>query len=530
MKNWLAGLFKTYFVVYFPFVVVFLAALYNSADSDLGWHLKYGEYFFRYFAILRNNIFSTDMPDFRWINSSWATDLLSYLAFSRLGFLGISILGTLAVTAAFYFISKAAKLSFWEKAILFPVITYLEEPLNVVSFRGHQLSLLFITILLFLFREFENGKKQFILFIIPLFTIWSNFHGEFILGLAIFLGWIFFHIIRLVFMEHKTISKNLFEKSQKPSVILGIRQLAETPESGWDPGRTSFAKMTLKLIIRSEKIIFLTFIFSVLATFVNPFGIGPYLESVKHFGNPLQKYIIEWLPFNTYSELWWNLVIWSAVLIISFIIIIKKKLFTEVFPFLGLTFILLILTFSVRRYAWPMYYVSVIPAAYFIRLLKPNNKILATILPTVILIIFYLYISQIQFPSQRLGTMNWDRYCKEFGKCSPPSAEFLKTANLKGNMLTFYNWGGWLIWNYPEVKPSIDGRMHLWQDEKGYSAFKYYYPLEQNWQNVDESKYDIVYMTPAKPMHKQMMALVKENKWKIVYQDKYAYIFTRVKN
>ncbi len=490
MKNWLTGLFKTYFIVYFPFIIVFLASLYNSADSDLGWHLKYGEYFFQHFSILRYNIFSTEMPNFQWINSSWATDLLSYLTFSRFGFLGISFLGGLVVTAIFYFISRAAKLTFWEISILFPVITFLEEPLNVVSFRGHQLSLLFTSILLYLLREFESGKKKSIFFIIPLFTIWSNFHGEFILGLAIFLGWIFFHIISLVIGEHKSLTK----------------------------------------IISGEKIIFLTFVFSILATFINPFGIGPYLESIKHFGNPLQKYIIEWLPLDTFSELWWHLVIWSGVLAISLIIIIKKKKFSEVLPYIGLTFLLLILTYTVRRYAWPMYYVSVIPASYFVRFLKPNNKIFATILPTVLLVIFYLYVSQIHFPSQRMGTMNWDRYCKEFGKCSPSSAEYLKNAHLKGNLMTFYNWGGYLIWNYPEIKPSIDGRMHLWQDEKGYSAFKYYYPLEQNWQNVDESKYDIVYMTPAKPMHKQMMQLVKENKWKIAYQDKYAYIFTRVKN
>jgi hypothetical protein len=95
--------------------------------------------------------------------------------------------------------------------------------------------------------------------------------------------------------------------------------------------------------------------------------------------------------------------------------------------------------------------------------------------------------------------------------------------------LTFYNWGGWLIWNYPEIKPSMDGRMPFWKDEKEYSSFAEYYPLEQDWKSIDESKYDYVYITPAKPLYKQMIKLVKEKKWKIIYQDKYAYIFERIK-
>lgn len=96
-------------------------------------------------------------------------------------------------------------------------------------------------------------------------------------------------------------------------------------------------------------------------------------------------------------------------------------------------------------------------------------------------------------------------------------------------MLTFYNWGGWLIANFPQIKPSIDGRMHLWRDEKGYSSFAEYYPYEQNWKSIDTSDYDIVYMTPEKPLYKQMVSLVKENKWISSYKDDYAAIFERKK-
>lgn len=174
-----------------------------------------------------------------------------------------------------------------------------------------------------------------------------------------------------------------------------------------------------------------------------------------------------------------------------------------------------------------MYLISIPVVTHLFRYFTPENKKLNLILSSSAFILIYLYVSLVKFPSHQFQTMNWERYCQQYVKCSIESAEFLQKQKLEGNLLSFYNWGGWLIWNYPEIKPSIDGRMHLWLDKKGYSAFAEYYPLEQNWESVDGSKYDIVYMPPFKPIHKQMMQLVNEGKWKIIYQDKYAFIFVR---
>jgi len=70
-----------------PYFIVFIASLYFPSDPDLGWHLKYGEYFFQHGSILRDNTFSTLMPQFHWANVSWGTDVLTYAAFMSGGFL-----------------------------------------------------------------------------------------------------------------------------------------------------------------------------------------------------------------------------------------------------------------------------------------------------------------------------------------------------------------------------------------------------------------------------------------------------------
>ncbi len=469
MNIWLSAL---------PYIFVFVASLFNPSDSDLGWHLKYGEYFFQNGKILTDNIFSSDMAGFNWVNSSWLTDLLTYFTYSKFGFLGLSVLSALVITLILYFFAKASKLSLWQQMFIFPLIVYLEYPLFSVSFRGHLLTLLFISVLYFLLNLFLHNRKKILFLLLPLFTLWSNVHGEFVLGLSLFAGF--------------SIPYLLSNKSF----------------------RTGFYFATILIL-------------SIIATMINPFGAKIYEETLRHFGNPLQQYIIEWLPFDTFSIYWWQLMFWGGLLIFSIILILHEKKFLRYLPFTGLAVLFYIMSFWIRRYTWPMYLISIPLIKFVFRYSEIKNNKIKVILPIVTFILLYGYIIYFRNPSFQLQAMNWDNYCYYYVKCSPPAAEYLLKNKPEGKLLSFYNWGGWLIWKYPEIKPSIDGRMHLWRDKNGYSAFEKYYPYEQNWKEVDLTDYDIVFMPPTKPIHKQMVELVKQNKWKVAFQDNFATIFIR---
>jgi len=489
MKKWLSNLVKTYFIAYFPFIVVFTASLYAPSDSDLGWHLKYGEYFYKNHTILRENIYSTMMAGYHWINSSWATDLLIYTTFRRFGFIGLSILGAIVITAIFYFFAKAAKLTFWDKAVLFPLLLYMEKPFFEVSFRGQLLSLLGTGILYFLLSEFEQGKKHKIFLTIPLFFVWSNFHGQFLLGLGLFFLWSGLYL-----------GKNFYiaRSSEKKTQLL-----------------------------HDGKILISSFLLGVTATLINPFGIGVLTESLRHFGNPLQKYIVEWIPFERFSIFWWNLIFWDILFLASLYILRLKGLLWHKIHYVIPTLLLLVFSFFVRRYTWSMLLVSLPVVCILVSYLRPKLAEVSGTIACMLLVFVYIWVIIIKAPKDNIMAMSWDRFCYQYVGCSPASAEFLSEKKYQGKMLTFYNWGGWLIWNYPQIKPSIDGRMHLWRDEKGYSAFAEYYPYEQSWKNIDASDYDVVYMTPKKPLYQKLAGLVKEDKWEIAYQDNYAAVFVR---
>ena len=150
---------------FLPYLAVFLNSLFHPADPDLGWYLKYGLYFFDKHEILKENIFSNQMANFKWVNHSWGTDLISYLTFDSFGFLGLSILGALIIRATFYFFAKATRLDNFEKALIFPFIIYFLSSMNSVSFRGQLLSLMFLGILFYILtvttsRHSREGENQ----------------------------------------------------------------------------------------------------------------------------------------------------------------------------------------------------------------------------------------------------------------------------------------------------------------------------------------------------------------------------------
>jgi hypothetical protein len=165
-------------------------------------------------------------------------------------------------------------------------------------------------------------------------------------------------------------------------------------------------------------------------------------------------------------------------------------------------------------------------AAFF----KPDSKKITQVMLVIFLLLIFSIAFVSRFPFTKYAQFNWDQYCQSFSvKCSPKAAEFIINNHLTKNVYTLYSWGGWLIWRYPKIKPVIDGRMHLWKDEKGYSGFVEYYGYEQNMKDIDKSKYDTVLISPDKPVYDRLVVLVKRNKWKLIYEDDLAGVFVRRK-
>lgn len=474
------------------YIIVFIASLYQPTDSDLGWKLKYGEYFWQNHQVLSINIFSSMMPNYYWVNNSWATDVVTYIVYSKFDFLGLAILGSTVITLTFYFFSKAARLSLWNKMFLFPVLLYLLEPLTKESFRPQFLSLLFLSILFYFLNEYYSENRSKIYFAIPLFLVWSNFHGEYILGLGILFIWTIFYTVKKWSEVQNDRKELFFGESAKLGAI---------------------------------------FIASSLAVLINPFGAGVYTESFKHFLNPNLKFIAEWIPLPLFSIFWWKFITIGVLVSVSFFYLWSVHKIKDRLTFIIIVIILFVFGFFASRYVWRFYLFAIPFLAILTDLvakqIKENYQKL--VIPSGILLLA-LTVLIIKAPFRQYSSMSWDSYC-DVRKCSTKAAEFLiaNHLNKNNNLLTKYGLGGWLIWNYPQIRPTIDGRMVVWRDEKGYSAFREYIAVENNWVDIDKSQYTVVFTNLInRPFLKRLVELTKTGKWKILYNDKYTAIFEKV--
>lgn len=468
------------------YLAVFLFSINLPTDPDLGWHLKYGEYFFKTGTVLRENIYSTMMSGYPWTNHSWASDLLIYFSYSGFGFMGISVLGAGIVTLTFFVLSKAFKLSLWNKAIIFPLLLLFVSNVNAVSFRSQMMSYFFTAVLIYVLTKYQENPKN-LLFAIPLFLIWANFHGGFIIGLVIFAGFI------------------------------GTTKLLEL--------RKNF---NIKSFFSNVKYETLVVIGVLLVTLINPFGYGVYMESFNHFGNPWLKYISEWAPFNDRSQQWWKLLFFVNLYLLGTGLLFMNGKLKKTLPFVTLILVFMILAFEERRYSWSMYYLSVPLLLGLAEYIKPPTKSVQNTVALVISAAFLISVIYFKGSPQTYLNMNWNRFCLNASNaCSKGAMEFIDKNNLTANLSTPYSWGGWMIWNYPEIKPSIDGRMVAWKDEKDYSAFGEYYTNVQDWESIDKSKYETVVVLKQKKMFKRLKKLTQEGKWEWLYEDNISAVFVR---
>jgi hypothetical protein len=488
MKNFIQKL--KYLAYLLPYVFVFVASLYRPKDPDLGWHLKYGEYFFKNHQILRDNIFSTMMPNFHWANGSWGTDVLTYFIYNHWGFLGLTLASALIVILTFFFFSKAAKFTFFENALFFPVLIYLESSVNSSSFRGQQLSLLFLGILFFILSRYKSFSK--ILFFVPfIFFIWCNIHVEFFLGVALFGLWL---------------------------LLVAIKD-----------GLTVFQK-NVNNFYKHLTFLITIFVLSFLATLLNPFGIGIHLTVLSHIGNPLLKRINEYVPFSIFSASWFGLIIVTALVLLGIIYIFSKRKIIDLLPTLVIPLVLLLLSFFVRRYAWPGYYLTLPIFLILLSDIKIYVKKYLFIIAMVASTVSILFAATLKIPFIQFANMSWKTYCQiQEMPCSPRSAEYLLNHKLTENLFSYYDWGGWLIWNYPSIKPSIDGRMHVWKDDSGYSASYDFDAYINAQKNIDQSAYDVIYIPMDRsPLYMELSRLVTQNKWKLAYRDDDSGIIIRI--
>lgn len=412
------------------FIILFLLVLkgYFVLDPDFGWYLQMGN-LIRRIGIPKTDPFSYTMPGYPVIDHEWLSNVIISIVYSCSGMMGLVLVFVCLAVFSLYLQTR-------QKTKGIDLIILLTGVSVIISFFGVRVQVVswfFFSLFVYILRK-DKKNKLFIL--LPLFLLWVNMHGGFILGPVLF----FFYFL------------DKYIKTKKITVI--------------------------------KKGVFVILII-ILLSGLNPYGFRLVVEMIRQTASPsLHLYISEWKPFYMIINIPFYL---YSALVIMFLL--KNRKTVSLFNVFLFVFLFSSALSSVRNF--PLW---IIGSMYFLLVQIDGVRIVATkVEGGVKRYAFFdrclqLFLLLCVFLQVLIG--GGDFYKFATNKVYPSKAVlFLKQKNLKGELFSVYGWGGYLIWHYPEKKVFIDGRMPSWSrnassKQESNNAF-------EEWRNIISGKIKI---------------------------------------
>ena len=154
-------------------------------DPDVWWHAVIGQEILRTGHWPTHDVFSFTAPGARWIAYEWFGELWMGLAY-RWGERGLLVLNGIWAAALLVLlyvyltlVVRNCKAAAAAAAVLLPVLS------GVFSARPQMLGYCFLLIELICLERFARGRPRALWVLPPLYLVWVNTHGSFILGLAL---------------------------------------------------------------------------------------------------------------------------------------------------------------------------------------------------------------------------------------------------------------------------------------------------------------------------------------------------------
>jgi hypothetical protein len=209
-------------------LVVFLALTVFAGgrallDGDTLWHIKAGEVMLERGTVLTTDIFSNTVNGKPWLAHEWLSEVVMAALHNWGGVPAVVIFYFLLVSLSFWLLFRLADPYDDPWLAIFCVSLALVLTLTHLLARPHIFTWFFGTLTLYLLSRRDRW-----LFILPLLTaLWANFHGGFVLGLALqglFLAGQGLEWGRRFFLPHGV--RSFFREQRTPLVVLLLSVLA----------------------------------------------------------------------------------------------------------------------------------------------------------------------------------------------------------------------------------------------------------------------------------------------------------------
>ncbi|MEK7571521.1 MAG: hypothetical protein AAB553_04550 [Patescibacteria group bacterium] len=405
-----------------------------SLDADFGWHLRLGE-FIAQSGVPRTDPFSYTMPSYPVISHEWLVDRMIAAVYPFIGYSGIAGVFSLFAVGALWFSLQTVAAA--RKEMWFPFLLVVGSLGIFVGNRPQVVTWFLFAFVLWIVRDAHRFIKW--QYLLPLlFLLWANVHGGFVLGLVIL-----------------TVSTGYWLVQKKVSAV------------------------------RAGGIVALSF----LASGSTPYGFGMWQEVWTSMADPSLRFVIqEWMP----AIFTFSLILWLFVVLSCFLVYRYRDRFSglDLLLYGGL---LLAGLSSVRHL--PLWMLVALPLtieslSFFIqdaqKITEGKRRLSQAF--RLLLVISMLFFLPDAFAIIRGISGGYD------AKYPIQAVTFLQDKIPTGEIFVPYNWGGYLLWQLPEKRVFVDGRMPSWRmetnsaKESAYAFGEYRAFLEQKVSFTDTTK------------------------------------------
>ncbi|HAM88218.1 MAG: hypothetical protein US83_C0010G0037 [Candidatus Falkowbacteria bacterium GW2011_GWC2_38_22] len=417
---------------------VFILFLYNSfnyLDPDFGWHLKAGEEIYQAKCVPWQENYNYTLEGKNWVDHEWLLNLISYLIYTKFGYFILNIIFAFIAFLVFFLLNFYLIKKYIRDYLHFLLIISIEliAIIGILPHSGVRMQefsvLMFLVELILLDKFYETSKQKTLFFLPLLFLIWANLHGGFMIGL--FVLWLFW-IINII----------------APKII------------------NKFKINYFEYKANTNKVLLLVAILSSLSVFITPYHYKYFSFMLSYTNTYYMKHISEWLPAYLppiiYSQQLY-FIIFSLIIIFLFL---NKKQSKINLWYLVLGFVLFVSALKSRR-NFPLFFIASIPLITIAtsNFNKENFKAFYALLFSKYLkmnLVFVLLLSMAMFLLSTNFTntpFQNEKFCSAYPCEGLKSIKNLPQENLK--IFNDYGSGGFLVWNWPNQKIFIDGRLPM---------------------------------------------------------------------
>jgi hypothetical protein len=479
-------------VRYSPAFLAFIIVIADAgrwADPDLWGHLTFGRLILARGHLPARDIYSYSANGLPWHDHEWLSEVVLTLCWSSLGVVGLKLMKFAATAATIALLAMGAAETGASITLQMVVLTTGALAIApMMQFRPQLFDFIALSALLLLLARDSYRRAGRLWLAIPIFVLWANLHGGFFVGLAALAAY-----TAAAAIEDLAAGEGLGRARHLGGVTAGC----------------------------------------VLATLLNPDGIGNWFTVMHTLGNPLTRAMVsEWQPLLfKIAEEWRK----SPKTAINFALVIV--------PF-GALAVCFVLKPRGRDLGLVVIAAMMGAAAY----LAVRNMALAVIASTTPLCRHAaLALAATRFgnpappaPRKRsrealvggfalviaLATGLFSPNLPD-GYPQPRGAiEFMRARRLHGNVLDEFGWGEFLIFQLgPESKVFIDSRYDMVYPQAVIADYLDFLLVRPDAAAVlDAYPHDFVLLGAASPGSRFMMA---QPGWRVVYRDNVAALFAR---